>query len=69
MADSMKQAVVTLAGRIDSNNAAKVEEEIFCQLEGKDSCPLELDASDLNYISSAGLRVLLRLRKTHPDMT
>ncbi len=69
MADSMNQAVVTLAGRIDSNNAAKVEEEIFRQLEGKDSCPLELDASDLNYISSAGLRVLLRLRKTHPDMT
>ncbi|MBQ5354472.1 MAG: anti-sigma factor antagonist, partial [Clostridia bacterium] len=69
MADSMNLAVVRLAGRIDSNNAAKVEEEIFCQLEGKDSCPLELDASDLNYISSAGLRVLLRLRKTHPDMT
>ena len=69
MADSMNQAVVTLTGRIDSNNAAKVEEEIFRQLEGKESCPLELDASKLNYISSAGLRVLLRLRKTHPDMT
>lgn len=29
---------------------------------------MELDAAKLEYISSSGLRVLLHVRKTHPDM-
>ena len=60
--------LIPLSGRIDSNNAAQVEQELLAQLEGKGVCDLELDASQLSYISSAGLRVLLRLRKNYANM-
>ena len=60
---------IDLTGRIDSNNAATVEVELFSQLEGTDSAPVELNAEKLDYISSAGLRVLLRIRKNHPEMS
>ena len=55
---------IELKGRIDSGNAARVEKEILDQLAGSASAPLVLDAEALEYISSAGLRVILRLRKT-----
>ena len=60
---------IALTGQVDSNNASQVEQEILAQLEGKGTVPLVLDASALRYISSAGLRVLLRLRKNYPDMS
>ena len=60
---------IELNGRIDSNNAPEIEKTVMEQLEGQDGAPVELDASGLEYISSAGLRVLLRVRKSHPDMT
>ena len=48
-----------LKERIDSNNAAEFEADIM-----KAASPdLVLDADDLEYISSAGLRVLMKLRK------
>ena len=58
-----------LTGRIDSNNAPQVEKDLLARVAGKNSAPLVLDAQDLQYISSAGLRVLLHLKKTNPDMT
>ncbi len=60
---------IALTGQVDSNNASQVEQEILAQLEGQGTVPLVLDASALRYISSAGLRVLLRLRKNYPDMS
>lgn len=57
---------ITLSGRIDSHNAAAEEARIFAQL--KDGEAVVVDAQDLTYISSAGLRVLLRVRKSHPDL-
>ena len=54
---------IELKGRIDSNNAMQVEQEIQEQLqEGGSGCPVVLDAADLTYISSAGLRVILHIR-------
>ena len=58
---------IRLNGRIDSNNAPQVEKKITEQL-GRQSGDLILDASGLEYISSAGLRILLRLRKEYPEL-
>ena len=57
---------VKLTGRIDSSNAAEVEMNITQQL-GDYKGEVTLDASELEYISSAGLRVILRLKKSNPD--
>lgn len=59
---------IPLRGRIDSSNAAEAEQNIQAQLDGKGAVPVVLDATELAYISSAGLRVLLHLKKTNPDL-
>lgn len=60
--------IIELKGRIDSGNAAQIEEQIQKRLEEDNSTPVVLDADKLQYISSAGLRVILRIRKSHPDL-
>ena len=65
----MEEVKIVLAGHIDSNNAAEVEKDILSQLEGKDGAAVVLDAEKLDYISSAGLRVVLRTKKTHPELS
>ena len=57
-----------LSGRIDSANAGSVEEGLLAELAGEKPDVLILDASELTYISSAGLRVLLHLRKKTPEL-
>lgn len=57
------QIRIRLIGHIDSNNASAVGEEIMAMAEEHTGCEATVDAEDLEYISSAGLRVLLRLRK------
>ncbi|MBQ6367800.1 MAG: anti-sigma factor antagonist [Erysipelotrichaceae bacterium] len=59
---------VGLQGHIDSNNAAAVEAEINQAMEGKDVSNVIIDMQDLQYISSAGLRILLRLKKNFADL-
>ncbi|MBE6719540.1 MAG: STAS domain-containing protein [Ruminococcaceae bacterium] len=61
-----KEIVMTvkLTGRIDSANAAETEKKINEQIGDFDG-ELVLDASELEYISSAGLRVILRLKKAN----
>ncbi len=59
---------IELTGRIDSNNAAQVEQAITEKLNGDGDRTVTLDMADLEYISSAGLRVILRLKKNHPDL-
>lgn len=51
-----------LEGRIDTTNAAATEAEIMSAIEGAEN--IVIDAENLEYISSAGLRVLMKLRKT-----
>ncbi|MBI1621778.1 STAS domain-containing protein [Aquamicrobium zhengzhouense] len=55
-----KAVVIHLNGRLDSTNAAAVEKEIFENIE---SANVVMDASSLDYISSAGLRVVLVVAK------
>ena len=50
-------------GRIDSSNSSDMEKELMALLQHHKDCELVVDASNLKYISSAGLRVLLKARK------
>jgi anti-anti-sigma factor len=58
-----EKITIGLEGRIDSGNASDVENEISNVLKDKEPSAVILDAEELDYISSAGLRVILRLRK------
>ena len=64
---SDKMIMVKLSGHIDSANAEEVKNELFGKI-GDAEGPVTVDASGLEYISSAGLRVLLQLRKRHPKL-
>lgn len=55
--------MIKLNKRIDSNNAAEFEKEITEAVAKLSGAEIVLDACDLEYISSAGLRVLMKLRK------
>ena len=55
--------IINLSGRVDSGNAQDVEEAIKETLNANPSDAITLDLDDLEYISSAGLRVILRLAK------
>jgi uncharacterized protein (TIGR02172 family) len=59
---------IELKGRIDSGNASQIEKEILDKLAGRTDERVELDAGALEYISSAGLRVILRVKKSFPDL-
>lgn len=59
---------VLLRERIDSSNAGAVEAEIE-EVRTQAHTAMTLDAENLQYISSAGLRVILRLRKNEPTLT
>lgn len=55
--------VVELIGRVDTSNAAGVGDEIKELIAGNEALPFVLDLDKLDYISSAGLRVLLMLKQ------
>ena len=51
------------SGRIDSSNAAEFESDLFAAVQAAPGLNICVDVRDLTYISSAGLRVLMKLRK------
>lgn len=55
---------IFLEGRLDSNNAGEIESQII-EAVSKNSAAseIQIDVEKLDYISSAGLRVLLKVRK------
>ena len=56
-----EQLKVTVSGRLDTTTAPTLEEELKDSLEGVKE--LVIDFKDLEYISSAGLRVLLVVQR------
>ncbi len=54
--------VTKVSGRIDSTNSEQFEINLLATVD-KDCKDIHLDLEDLDYISSAGLRVLMKLRK------
>ena len=59
---------ISLNGRIDASNAAEVENSINEIRKSNEGMHTVLDADTLEYISSAGLRIMLRLRKQEPKL-
>ncbi|MDR0404494.1 MAG: STAS domain-containing protein [Oscillospiraceae bacterium] len=58
---------VKLTGRLDTNTAPKLEKELESVLVGGSVNNLSFDFKNLEYISSAGLRVLLSAKKKMPE--
>ena len=59
---------IAVEGRIDASNAAEAEEKIFNIKNNNPGKHIVVDADKLEYISSAGLRVILKLRKEEPKL-
>ncbi len=59
---------IALEGRIDASNAAVAEEMIFNAKSENAGKNTVIDADALEYISSAGLRIILKLRKEEPRL-
>lgn len=72
MKNTFSENILTLfpEGRIDGNNADSIEKDIFSVIDG---CEGELkkivfDFSDLSYISSAGLRIFIKIKRRIKDV-
>ena len=59
---------IALDGRIDSTNVAAAEQAILELHNANEGAQIVFDAQNLEYISSAGLRVLLKIRKMQNEL-
>ena len=59
---------IELDGRLDSTNIAAAEAAIFDLHNQHERAQIVFDAQNLEYISSAGLRVLLKVRKMQDEL-
>ena len=59
---------ISVEGRIDASNAGIAEEKIFEIRKQNADKHTVIDADNLEYISSAGLRVILKIRKEEPKL-
>ena len=55
---------VNMSGRLDTSTSPLLEEQIADKFDGIEN--IEIDLKSLEYISSAGLRVLLAMKKKLP---
>lgn len=58
------EKIIKLSGRIDTTNADVIEKSINKEIENFKG-QITLDAKELEYISSAGLRIIMRLKKAN----
>ena len=59
---------IAIDGRVDASNSSIAENNILEIKEQNPGKHIVIDADKLEYISSAGLRVILRLRKEEPQL-
>ena len=59
---------IAIEGRVDASNATAVETKIFEIKNENPGMHTVIDADKLEYISSAGLRVILKVRKEEPKL-
>ena len=61
-----RKLILSLSGEIDSSNAEQIEKQILGIRGGGPCDTVELNCDQLQYVSSAGLRVILRLIQDTP---
>ncbi len=59
---NQEQMLVTMIGSLDTLAAQQVEAQVK-EIEAAAAQPITIDCTQLEYISSSGLRLLLRIRK------
>ena len=59
-----EKLIIAIEGSLETRNAPEAEKEIMDALAANKGCDVIFDLEKLEYISSAGLRVLLKTRKT-----
>lgn len=60
---------IIFEGKVDSSNASGMEETIWAEVDFSACTRIIIDAEKLEMISSAGLRLILRMRKRCPDVS
>ena len=61
--------LIEVCDHIDTQNSTEFQQELEEALQEGTYCTVILDAQNLTYISSAGLRVVLALKKKIPDLS
>ena len=56
-----------LEGEVNSSNAEQIEKEIEGLLKEQPFKSIVFDLENLNYISSAGLRIIVKVKKQYDD--
>ena len=59
---------IYLQGKLSSTNAQEVEDAIMQIINQNQGSKIEFNAQNLEYVSSAGLRVILKVFKSHKDL-
>ena len=63
------KVIIKLEGELNSFNSEQVEKDIDEILSGNHFEAIVLDTKELRYISSAGLRIIARLKQQYNDVS